>query len=80
VLRVAGELGMVKLGNLSTDGMKMRANASRHRAMSYGYMDKAMARLGAEIGRLLEDAERCDAEPDATHGFAAGVSGDGSSP
>ena len=37
VLRVAGELGMVKLGNLSTDGTKIEANASRHKAMSYGY-------------------------------------------
>jgi transposase len=37
VLRVAGELGMVRLGNLSTDGTKIEANASRHKAMSYGY-------------------------------------------
>jgi hypothetical protein len=37
VLRLAGEMGMVKLGNLSTDGTKMEANASRHKAMSYGY-------------------------------------------
>jgi transposase len=36
VLRVAGEMGMVKLGNLSTDGTKMGANASRHKAMSSG--------------------------------------------
>ena len=65
VLRVAGELGMVKLGNLSTDGTKMRANASRHKAMSYGYMDKEIARLEAEVERLLRDAERLDAEQDA---------------
>jgi hypothetical protein len=38
VLRLAGTLGLVKLGNLSTDGTKMDANASRHKAMSYGYM------------------------------------------
>ena len=68
VLRVAGELGMVKLGNLSTDGTKMRANASRHKAMSYGYMDKEIARLEAEVERLLRDAERCDAEQDAALG------------
>ena len=54
VLRVAGELGMVKLGNLSTDGTKMRANASRHKAMSYGYMDKEIERLEAEVEQLLE--------------------------
>ena len=40
VLRLAGAMGMVKLGNLSTDGTKMGANASRHKAMSYGYMHK----------------------------------------
>ena len=72
VLRVAGELGMVKLGNLATDGTKMRANASRHKAMSYGYMDKEMARLEAEIERLLRDAERCDAEQDAALGGRRG--------
>ena len=36
VLQIAGELGMVKLGNLSLDGSKVRANASRHKAMSHG--------------------------------------------
>ncbi len=40
VLRLAGELNMVSLGNLSTDGTKIGANASRHKAMSYGYMQK----------------------------------------
>src|SRR5437868_2578260 len=45
VLRLAGAMGMVKLGNLSTDGTKMGANASRHKAMSYGYMTKEMERL-----------------------------------
>ena len=47
VLRVAGKLGMVKLGNLSTDGTKMRANASRHKAMSYGYMNKEIDAAGS---------------------------------
>ncbi len=72
VLRVAGELGMVKLGNLSTDGTKMRACASRHKAMSYGYMAKEIARLEAEIERLLKDAERLDAEQDAAQGSRRG--------
>src|SRR6185369_15186104 len=49
VLRLAGEMGLVKLGNLSTDGTKMGANASRHKAMSYGYMNKESERLKAEI-------------------------------
>jgi transposase len=72
VLRVAGELGMVKLGNLSTDGTKMRAHASRHKAMSYGYMAQEIARLEAEVERLLKDAERLDAEQDAAQGSRRG--------
>ena len=72
VLRLAGELGMVKLGNLSTDGTKMGANASRHKAMSYGYMDKEIERLKAEIDRLLQEAERLDAEQDAAMGVRRG--------
>src|SRR5262245_5529940 len=72
VLRLAGALGMVKLGNLSTDGTKMRASASRHKAMSYGYMAKEIARLEAEVERLLRDAERLDAEQDAALGSRRG--------
>ena len=72
VLRVAGEMGMVKLGNLSTDGTKMGANASRHKAMSYGYMDKEIQRLKAEIDQLLKEAERLDAEQDAALGSRRG--------
>jgi transposase len=72
VLRLAGELGMVKLGNLSTDGTKMRANASRHKAMSYGYMNKEITRLQAEIKQLLEQAEAMDAEEDAALGSRRG--------
>jgi transposase len=72
VLRVAGELGMVALGNLSTDGTKMGANASRHKAMSYGYMEKELGRLQAEVDRLLEQAERIDAEQDAALGSRRG--------
>src|SRR5262245_12772673 len=72
VLRVAGELGLVKLGNLSTDGTKMRANASRHKAMSYGYMNKEISRLEAEIEQLLKEAEQVDAEQDAAQGSRRG--------
>lgn len=72
VLRIAGELGMVKLGNLALDGSKFRANASRHKAMSYGYMTKEVARLRAEIKELLEQAERLDAEQDAALGSRRG--------
>ena len=72
VLRLAGEMGMVKLGNLSTDGTKMGANASRHKAMSYGYMNKEIERLKAEIEQLLKQAEQLDAEQDAALGSRRG--------
>ena len=72
VLRLAGEMGMVKLGNLSTDGTKMGANASRHKAMSYGYMNKDTERLEAEIDQLLKQAEQVDAEQDAALGSRRG--------
>jgi transposase len=72
VLRVAGALGMVKLGNLSTDGTKMGANASRPKAMSYGSMNKESERLKAEIEHLLQEAEQLDAEHDAALGSRRG--------
>ena len=72
VLWLAGELGMVKLGNLSTDGTKIEANASRHKAMSYGYMLKELARLEEEIDQLLAQADRVDDEQDAALGSRRG--------
>ena len=62
VLQVAGSLGMVHLGNLSTDGSKIEANASRHKAMSYKYMLKDLQRLEQEIEQLLKQAANVDAE------------------
>ena len=72
VLRLAGEMGLVKLGNLSTDGTKIKANASRHKAMSYGYMNKSIANLEAQIEQLLKQAEQTDAEQDAALGSRRG--------
>ena len=72
VLRLAGEMGLVKLGNLSTDGTKMKANASRHKAMSYGHMQKIIVKLQAEIEQLLKQAEQVDAEQDAALGSRRG--------
>ncbi len=72
VPRLAGEMGMVKLGNLSTDGTKIGANASRHKAMSYGYMSKRTEQLEAEIEQLLKEAEQLDAEQDAALGSRRG--------
>jgi hypothetical protein len=50
----------------------MRAHASRHKAMSYGYMTQEVARLEAEVERLLKEAERLDAEQDAARGSRRG--------
>lgn len=72
VLRVAGEMGLVKLGNLSTDGTKMKANASLHKAMSYGYMTKEIERLEKEVEELLQRADAIDAEQDAALGSRRG--------
>ncbi len=58
ILRIAGEMGLVKLGNLALDGSKFRANASRHKAMSYGYMEKEVKHLRGEINALLQQAEQ----------------------
>lgn len=72
VLRLAHALGMVHLGNLSTDGSKFAGNASRHKAMSYGYMEKEEQRLHEEIAALLERAQQQDAEEDAALGSRRG--------
>ncbi len=72
VLRLAGELGMVKLGNLALDGSKFNADASRHKAMSYGYMTKEVERLRGEIDELLKRAGQTDAEEDAALGSRRG--------
>jgi transposase len=72
VLRLAGELGMVKLGNLALDGSKFKANASRHKAMSYGYMTREIERLRAEIWELTRQAKQTDAEEDAALGSRRG--------
>lgn len=72
ILQIAGEMGLVKLGNLALDGSKFRANASRHKAMSYGYMKKEVERLRGEIKGLLQQAEQTDAEQDAAQGSRRG--------
>ncbi len=68
VLRLCQKAGLVKLGHVALDGTKMKANASRHKAMSYQRMLKAEAELQAEIKALLEQAEAADSEEDARYG------------
>jgi transposase len=72
VLRIAAESGLVKLGNVSTDGTKLQGNASRHKAMSYGYMKKEGERLREEIEALVTQAYQQDAEDDAALGSRRG--------
>jgi transposase len=72
VLRIAGESGLVKLGNVSTDGTKVQGNASRHKAMSYGFMKKEVERLREEIEALVTQAYQQDAEDDAALGSRRG--------
>jgi len=72
VLRVAGEAGLVQLGNVATDGTKMQGNASRHKAMSYGYMRKEADRLREDIEALVTQAHQQDAEDEAALGSQRG--------
>lgn len=68
VLHLCREAGLVKVGLVSLDGTKVKANASRHKAMSYAYMQKEEQRLQEEIAGLLRQAESTDAAEDDLHG------------
>ena len=68
VLRLCQKAGLVKLGHVALDGTKVKANASKHKAMSYGRMVKRHKELKQEVNRLLKDAERCDAQEDRLYG------------
>lgn len=61
VVKLARELGLVKLGTVAIDGTKVKANASRHKAMSYERMQQAEAELKAQIDALLQRAASTDA-------------------
>jgi transposase len=67
-LLLCSEAGLVKLGHVSIDGTKIKANASKHKAMSYKRMTETEARLKLEIDALLAEAEKVDAEEDVLHG------------
>lgn len=68
VLQLCEAAGMVKLGHVSLDGTKMKANASKHKAMSYGRMQQEEKRLEQEIRHLLDDARKTDKAEDAKYG------------
>jgi transposase len=67
-LMVCQQAGLVKLGRVALDGSKVKANASRHKAMSYERMLETEQRLQQEIDALLTEAERVDEEDDAQFG------------
>jgi transposase len=64
VLKLCETAGLVKLGHIALDGTKIKANASKHKAMSYERMKKREAELKAEVARMLAAAEAADAEED----------------
>ena len=68
VLKIALEAGALKLGRVALDGTKMKANASKHKAMSYGRMKERQRQLRAEVRELLAQAEAADAAEDAHYG------------
>lgn len=68
VLKLCQKAGLVKLGHVALDGTKIKANASKHKAMSYKRMKEEEARLEKEIGDLLKNAEVTDKEEDCRYG------------
>jgi transposase len=72
VLKLAAAAGLVQLGHVALDGTKVRANASRHKAMSYGRMEERASALEAEVAGWLQQAEATDAAEDAALGDRQG--------
>jgi transposase len=68
VLKLCEQAGLAKLGHVALDGTKIKANASKHKAMSYARMGKRAAELEAEVERWLSAAEAADAEEDKAFG------------
>ena len=68
VLKLAEAAGLVKLGHVALDGTKIKANASKHKAMSYERMKRREAELQAEVDRWLAAAEAADAAEDKAFG------------
>src|SRR5688572_21770580 len=68
VLRLARELGAPRMGRVALDGSKVKANASKHKAMSYDRMRDKQRQLRDEVSQLLAQAEAADAAEDAEYG------------
>jgi transposase len=68
ILKLCQRAELVRLGHVSLDGTKMKANASKHKAMSYERMIEEEKKLRAEVKRWLDEAEREDEEDNGKHG------------
>ena len=68
VLNLCQQAGLVKLGHVAVDGSKVKASASKHKAMSYDRMAKAEDDLKKQVEAVLKEAERVDAAEDALYG------------
>lgn len=68
VLKLCRKAGLVKLGHVAIDGTKIRANASKHKAMSYERMATEEKRLAGEVEAILAEAEGIDREEDKRYG------------
>ena len=68
VLKIALEAGAMKVGRVAVDGTKVKANASKHKAMSYDRMLEKEKQLKAEVKQLLAQAEAADAAEDQQYG------------
>jgi len=72
VLVLCQQAGLVKLGRVALDGTKLKANASKHKAMSYARMTEREAALAAQVQAILDEAEAVDAAEDQLYGDARG--------
>jgi transposase len=68
VLHLCQKAGLVRLGHVAIDGTKLRANASKHKAMSYGRMKEKLTELEAQVAELLAEAEAVDTAEDTQYG------------
>jgi hypothetical protein len=68
VLQIADQAGLVKLGHVALDGTKIKANASKHKAMSYARLCEKQQQYAARVQTLLAQAESTDAHEDQQHG------------
>src|ERR1700740_2942453 len=68
LLQLCEKAGLVKLGHVALDGTKIKANASKHKAMSYERMERRATELEAEVAKWLGAADAADAKEDSQHG------------